>query len=117
MRILLVVALSMAVSNCASVRVVKSKPGRGGVLAIKEGLFGEPAGDIADKTMQRNCRRGYRVVEEGEHVIGSRTKTSGREKQKGSLLASSSEKSMHSDSETMDKTEWRIKYRCKRSRR
>ena len=103
-------------ASCASVRVVKSRPGVGGVIAVKQGFVGDSAEVMAKRVMKRNCPRGFRVYEEGEFVVGKYTRTSGREKTKGSMLDKSSNKKFSSSSEESNKTEWRMKYKCKRKR-
>jgi hypothetical protein len=111
----MLVLCSLAFS-CATVRVVKSQPGKGGELAVKDGFIGEPASVIADRTMSANCSRGYVVTEEGEHVVGSTSRTSGSEESKGSVVSSKSSKSISSETSTSDVTEWRIKFKCKKAK-
>lgn len=117
LRVFLFSLLGLSLTHCASIRVVKSKPGKGGVIAIKRGFIGESAEDLADKAMSRNCKRGYQVVEEGEVVIGSSSATSGRQRNRGSAFAAKSESRSSSRTETVDKTEWRMTYKCKGGRR
>lgn len=114
MQKLALLSLCSLAFSCATVRVVKSQPGKGGELAVKDGFIGEPASAIADRTMGTNCSRGYIVTEEGEHVVGSTSRTSGSEDTKGSALSSKSNKTLSSETSTSDVTEWRIKYKCKK---
>lgn len=98
---LLVVAAGA--SACATTRVVKTQPGQGGEIMVQEGLIGDARSD-AKKKMASNCGRKKPVVtEEGEAVIGSRSRKDTQLTSWGSSSAG----------ETEQKTEWRIKYRCR----
>jgi len=98
----LVVVSAAALSACATTRVVKKQPGKGGEIMVQEGIWGDARAD-AQKQMKSNCGKKKPVVtEEGEAVVGS-TSTSKKDKSKyGSTTSTDSE----------DKREWRIKYRC-----
>jgi hypothetical protein len=96
--------LSLALSTgCATTRVVKTQPGQGGEIMVQEGLFGDARTD-AKKKMASNCgRKKAAITEEGEAVVGTR---SHKDTQLTNWGSSSS-------GETDNKTEWRIKYRCR----
>ena len=101
-----VLMTAAAVSGCATTRVVTSKPGKGGVIAIHEGLFGDARAD-AKKKMKSNCgKKKPEITEEGEAKVGSHTSTNGSTK-KGKVIDDSS-----SESDSTDKTEWRLTYKC-----
>ena len=88
---------------CATTRVVKTQPGQGGEIMVREGLIGDARSD-AKKKMSSNCGRKKPVVtEEGEAVIGSRYNSDLQLTKWGSSTAS----------DTENKTEWRVKYRCR----
>lgn len=93
-----IVVLIALVAACATTREVKKSPGKGGVITVHEGIFGD-ARSMAKQTMKENCgAKKPVVVEEGEAVIGTST------------TSRSGEWSSSSDSE--DKREWRITYKC-----
>lgn len=99
--------------QCAHVRLVKKRPGRGGVIAVENGLF-ETYDEKAEGAMSRACRgKGYTVVEEGETVVGTKTQGAKASKKGKSILWSRLEKN---SSETRNVTEWRIKFKCGRRR-
>ena len=58
MKISFISILLVFLNSCASVRVVKKRPGKGGVIAVKEGFIGESADIKADRIMRENCRKG-----------------------------------------------------------
>ena len=115
---LLTLGLCILSFSCATVRVVKAKPGKGGTIALHKGIMGEPAEEQADRIMSQQCPRGYRVIEEGEAVVGSETNFNGTSSSSktGSSNRSNSVSEMSGSSSTSDVTEWRITYKCKRSR-
>ena len=69
----LFIIMSMSVS-CATVRVVKKRPGRGGTIAVT-GFY---MNQLMSKRLElySNCRRGYRILSEGEHAVGKVSSTS-----------------------------------------
>ncbi len=88
--------------SCAHARVVKSQPGKGGLIAVGKGMFGDARAE-ADLEMRRNCGSKRPVIlEEGEHVVGTSTSTDNKRTKRGS----------RSTGTTRDRTEWRIKYKC-----
>lgn len=89
---------------CATIREVKKAPGKGGVIMVQEGIGGDARADAKQK-MKENCGLKTPVIlEEGEEVIGS----TGRNY--------NSKSSWWDTSESEDKREWRIKYKCKKSK-
>ena len=106
----LFIIMSMSVS-CATVRVVKKRPGRGGTIAVKQGFIGESADVKAARIMSSNCRRGYRILSEGEHAVGKVSSTSSRGRTKHGID--------YGNSQTVETqtNEWRVKYKCKRKSR
>jgi hypothetical protein len=103
------VALILLSVGCATIREVKKQPGKGGVIMVQEGVFGDARSD-AGQVMKENCRaKKPVVVEEGEVVVGSSTTT--RSSTTRSANRSTTEGSSSSDAE--DKREWRITYKCK----
>jgi hypothetical protein len=83
------------------VRPVKVVKGGGEVALI--GVQGE-ARERANVYMAQQCGGAYEVVEEGEAVIGERTNGAATVYRSGGTST---------QSETTQKTEWRIKYACK----
>ena len=99
---ILMIAVAAVGMSCATTRVVKKQPGRGGEIMVHDGIFGDARAD-AGKAMKANCAgKKVRIVEEGEAVVGSRTHGS---KSKSKDYNSTS-------SYTEDEREWRIKYKC-----
>lgn len=88
----------ISAAGCATIREVKKTPGKGGVITVQEGIGGD-ARDMAKQKMKENCGSKPPVVmEEGEAVIGTESHSY----------------SNLTDSE--DKREWRITYKCKGSK-
>lgn len=128
MKLLFASIVLLFVNACATVREVKTRPNKGGELALNEGLFGKSADEKAAEIMEGNCRRGYKIVEKGETVIGSTTShsanTSSKTKSKGKSSGNAivnvmsgetdGESSTTGSSDTTDKTEFRIKYQCRK---
>jgi hypothetical protein len=103
---LIVLTLSAAASaGCAGIRVVKRTP-VGGEIALVG--VREEAQAKANEYMARQCPSGYEVVEEGEAVVGQETTTTTT---KGRGLFG--DKQLQSNSTSVDKREWRVKYQCK----
>lgn len=103
-----VAALTLAqpLGGCATTRVVTVKPGKGGVIAIHEGIFGDARADAKQK-MRATCgKKKPEITQEGEAKVGSHTTTQGTTKKSKVFDDSSSE------SESTDKTEWRLTYKC-----
>lgn len=89
--------------SCASARVVKYKPGKGGIIALHPGLDGDGRSK-AFSLMDTNCNRGYDIIEEGEAKIGEN---------KSSYNDSDILLGKGSTEESRQATEWRIKYKCR----
>jgi hypothetical protein len=99
--------------SCATIRVVSTRPKNGGVIAIQAGLWGqEEARAKAESTMSRNCGGKYEITEEGETVIGTTSTTQGSADQKNKRGGSTTQTSSSTD--TVNKTEHRITYVCKK---
>ena len=93
-RIILVIVACLEL-HCASIREVKKSPGKGGVITVHEGIGGD-ARSMAKERMKENCGSKQPVVtEEGEAVVGTSSTTSG------------------SSTDSEDKREWRLTYKCK----
>ena len=111
MKIFSILLLASISTSCATVRVVNKRPGRGGTIAVQEGFIGESADVKARRLMSSNCRRGFKIISEGEHKVGSTSSGRSRDRKLFGIKYKESEES------TVDVNEWRVKYRCKRSRR
>lgn len=132
-RICVPVAFSITIFGCQAVpyqpyaRDVKKKPGKEGVIALRQVNRPEDRA-LAEQMMTQNCAgKEVKVIEEGEVVIGEKTKSSGSEshvpgksgKQVGTLFGlpitsggrnSGTESS--SESEKVQLKEWQISYEC-----
>lgn len=107
---------SLLASSCAHMfdshmRVVKSQPGKGGVMAIPQGMDGGAnAKREAEDAMIRNCGSGkYEITEEGETVVGTQKSEKTNTDNPNKYGTSSS-----TSGTTQDLTEWRITYVCKK---
>jgi hypothetical protein len=99
--------------SCATIRVVTTRPRNGGVIAIQPGLWGqEEARMKAESKMSSNCGGKYEITEEGETVIGTTSTTQGNAEQRNKRSGSSTQTSSSTD--TVNKTEHRITYVCKK---
>lgn len=123
----------MALSSCQTVpyqgqaRDVKKKPNEGGILALPLDPRDEDRSK-ADLKMQQNCGIGkYKILEEGEVIIGQKTKSDSREDQRsdsqhkvGSFLGlpviagDVAGKNLSGTSTTESIKEWQISYECKK---
>jgi hypothetical protein len=92
--------LALLVTGCSSIRVVKKTPD-GGVVAL-QGIQSD-ARNKAQDYMRSQCAGEYDVVEEGEAVVGSDTTT----RKTSTFLGPAT------TSQSSDRAEWRITYRCK----
>ncbi|MFZ9519965.1 MAG: hypothetical protein ACO3A4_05750, partial [Silvanigrellaceae bacterium] len=77
-KIRLIVLLLPFFSACTTTRVVSVRPGKGGVIAINQGIFGGDARSQAESMMRSNCRGPFRIVKESEAVVGSVSNTQGQ---------------------------------------
>lgn len=106
----LAVAIGSLAISCASARSVTMQPGAGGVVAISP-QDSEKARAKADALMSRTCRgKGHQVVEEGETVVGSKTKSESSSGPGSGFVS----RQTSGTSESRDLTEWRLKYVCKK---
>lgn len=106
--------------NCASAKVITSKPGEGGTIAVTKGMSGEEAQQNAKNMMASNCgSKKVKVVKEGEVVVGTQTDV----KQDTNFNANSQNKSLTKattsgnvsttqTATTKNITEWQIEYVC-----
>ena len=99
---LFLIAAVVVLFGCATARTVSVTPGKGGVVALKPGLFGDPR-QKATELINGNCGSGHTIVKEGEAVIG----TTGEERERTTWYGGKAK-----DIDTTNKTEWRIKYKC-----
>lgn len=105
MRKVLLSLTATVLAACSTTRIVKSQPGNGGVIAMHDGLFGESAKDKAMKQAKGNCGgKKVKIVEEGEAKIGSKTS--------GSTKGGKKSGDSTNESESTDKVEWRMTYKC-----
>ncbi len=95
----------LPMAACSSARVVSMEPGEGGQVALSA-RDSDGAREKAANLMAQNCAgHRYKVVKEGEEVVGSKTSsTSGKSIWSKSLRSTSSD--------TDNKTEWRMTYKC-----
>jgi hypothetical protein len=122
------VAPLLLLCSCASLfkyvpeaRNVKKQPQIGGIIALNLDNRAEDR-ELADSMMQKNCgAKKVSVLEEGEVVIGtvttSSTETEKANKHKTGKLFGMDVMSGHDGredtaSETVQKKEWQISYRC-----
>ncbi len=113
--------LASACQHIPYARQVKSKPQQGGVIALNVNHVPEDR-QKAEGMMQTTCgRSSYKIVEEGEAVIGTETTSSGNAYNNsygsGSGFSAfgvplSGGTSMNSNSSTVQKKEWQITYEC-----
>ncbi len=99
------ITLSVLVS-CASARVVTVEPGQGGIIAVNP----KDSSDAREKAvalMSENCRGKYKIVKEGEEVVGQ---TSQSQTTAGRSLFNKA--ALNTSSNSTNKTEWRITYKC-----
>lgn len=103
-RLLPAALLLAAVAGCGSARLVRSSPD-GGVVAIPSNSNSWPFyyRRDAEKLMAQQCPNGYKIVEEGEVVVGKKAATSesvDRDRTTTSKVTTVS-----------DQKEWRITFR------
>ncbi len=94
--------LCLVWGGCSSSRTVVTRPGEGGIVALRPGLFGDARLE-AQKAMNSNCGdRGYNIVEEREAVVGTISQTESNGFGPFGPVTTTSK----------DQTEWRICYEC-----
>lgn len=95
-------------------RVVKRQHGVGGIIAVPQGMDGGAnARREAENYMRQNCPGSYDIVEEGEVVVGqqgSQRTDSHKDRDIFNRKISSSQ----TQSQSVDITEWRMTYKCKK---
>jgi hypothetical protein len=106
-----VLALAGLGVSCSTVHVTRVQPGRGGELAVQEGIFGEPAHAKAERVMQDHCPEGYVIEEAADVKVGSTTVT--QTETAGRASGKKVQASTTSVAETRDKTERRITWKCR----
>lgn len=105
---LLVVLLALLACG-GSIRVVKASKAGGEIALIGDR---QSAMDKARAEMDRVCGGPWDIQEEGEQVIGSVTNEQGQASQ-GTGIFGQPVTNTSSQSETTQKTEWRVRYTCK----
>lgn len=122
-------ALGLLFTSCAGMfeyrpyaRNVKKKPGKSGIIALKLEHRDEDR-TLADSLMKRNCgSKKIEITDEGEVVVGSVTKSNTEKRDStervsgkffGMDVISGNPASQSTQSETVSKKEWQLKYICK----
>ena len=104
------VAAAVALAGCSAIRVVKANKA-GGEIALLGNR--EDAMTKAGVEMNRICgAHGFEVVEEGEAVIGTHS-TSEEQAVGGRTFFGAPAVKTTGSTDTVQKTEWRVKYICK----
>jgi|GEM_PF-786058 len=102
-------------SACTTTRVVSVSPRRGGVIAIRQGIFGGDARDQAESVMRSNCRGPFKIVKESEAVVGSVSNTQGQSTgQINSNFDTNFNSNSSSTTTSSNVTEWRLTYVCRK---
>ena len=108
----------LILAGCGTARHVKVRPGKGGEVAIPY-ANSEKSREKAVALMTQTCNGAYEIVGEGEEVIGETTTTQAKT---GTTKAYGYNKHRYKNgevqattaqSDTTQKTEWRIKYKCR----
>ena len=98
--------LLASLGACATARVVKSQPGKGGIIAVIPKDSAEARQKAMD-IMATNCTpKKPEILEEGEAVVGQSSHSNGNASVVGSFIGTSSTTSSHQE------TEWQISYKC-----
>ncbi len=122
---LLMVAGCQTVPYKGQARETKKRAQEGGTISLKENYRDEDR-QVADEKMKANCAPlSFKVLEEGEIVVGQTTKTDSRDTKRddtrgevGSLFGipviagEAGGKDSQSSSTTMAVKEWQITYQC-----
>ncbi len=99
--------LAIALSGCATARLVSQQPGKGGVIAVIPTGNAE-ARQKAQVIMDANCgSKKSEITEEGEVVIGTTSNSSGNTSLYGKKSIGTS-----TTTNTTQQTEWRLTYKC-----
>ncbi len=103
--------------GCATARMVESEPEVGGVVTIAP-QGNEEARQKAEALMRQTCAgKTYKIVKEGEVVVGSRTEAKQNETPKEDKnLFGKKTKSVETSSSTSTSnvTEWRLTFKCQK---
>lgn len=124
---LLIVTGCQTIPYQGQARDVKKKPNEGGILALPLDPRDEDRAK-AELKMQQNCGAGkYKILEEGEVVIGQKTNSDSREDRRennqqkvGSFLGmpvlsgDAGGKNVSGSSTTENIKEWQISYECRK---
>lgn len=103
-------------TSCATARVVQSRPEIGGVVAIAP--RDNPDARSKGKLLMADIcgRKKYRIVEEGETIVGSKTSGSATQSEGSKRMLFSSKRrpttETEMNAETSNVTEWRLKFVC-----
>jgi len=104
------IAAAASLSGCSGIRVVKASKA-GGEIALLGNR--EEAMTKASMEMNRMCGpAGFEIVEEGEAVIGTQS-TSNGQSTAGQTFFGAPTVRTSGTTDTVQKTEWRVKYTCK----
>ncbi|MCT8334487.1 hypothetical protein NUH30_12460 [Leptospira sp. 85282-16] len=113
--------LTFSIFNCATARVVSSKPGEGGTVALTSGfLKADEAKAEANNFMATNCgSKQVKILQEGEVVVGTTTNVNqntnvNAQRNNTSFTKTNTNVSIASTqtSNTRNVTEWQIEYAC-----
>ncbi len=106
-----VVAAATLVLGCSGIRVVKASKAGGEIALIGDR---EGAMEKARLEMANTCGgpQNYDIMEEGETVIGTHSTASSQTEAGHSWTGAPATRTSGS-SDTVEKTEWRVKYSCK----
>lgn len=125
--------LGLLLSGCQTVpyqgvaRDVKKKPMEGGIVAVPLDPRAEDR-TKAEEKMKQTCNGNYKVLEEGEVVVGQKTNSNSRETKRdrdqtqvGSIFGlpvmagDAGGKDSNMESTTSQVKEWQISYNCEKS--
>ncbi|MCW7473049.1 hypothetical protein CH354_14815 [Leptospira levettii] len=113
--------LALSIMHCATARVVNSRPGEGGTVALTQGLLkSAEAKEEANRFMATNCgTKQVKILQEGEVVVGSTTNVNqntnmNAQRNNNGFAKSNTNVAIHSTqtSNTRNVTEWQIEYAC-----
>ncbi|MCW7491959.1 hypothetical protein ND861_04745 [Leptospira sp. 2 VSF19] len=113
--------LTFSILNCATARVVSSKPGEGGTVALTQGILkSAEAKAEANNFMATNCgSKQVKILQEGEVVVGTTTNVNqntnvNAQRNNSSFTKSNTNISVSTaqTSNTRNITEWQIEYAC-----
>jgi hypothetical protein len=102
--------VALACGPYGSYRVVKTQPHTAGEVALQGDR--QLAHQKAEQYMTSECSGGYDIVEEGEAVTGS-TSRSNADSTKQKDIFGQKVNNTQTSTRSTDTTEWRVKYKCK----